>query len=284
MDSVNFKNMLLWSPPAARGGNGTYTYTAQYKLNTKRLPYNDMCNNTVLTHCDFSIEGNYGLLLRVRAQLHSGESDWVEIPFDPYVQTIIGPPEVKVTSRAGILDISFSGPIKESDNTPLNQIYGGGRYRVLYWKESTPSAVKTVDSLQNTEILTNLEEWTMYCTQVQLFIPDYNKSGQLSQVICERTTDDGKTLPWVIAVTFMLSMFVVFGIAIGIFYLALTIYKTTRYIFFPAYSLPQHLKEYLNKPFFSTPHFPTQSKEEEGEPCEPLTFVSEEKEDTGVRV
>ncbi|XP_053561940.1 interleukin-10 receptor subunit beta [Bombina bombina] len=277
MDSVNFKSILRWEPGRLLDGNRTYTYTAQYKLNIPSIRnYSNVCVGIQETHCDFS-RVRFDSLLRVRAELNESVSGCVQILFDPYTQTIISAPTVKVTSRAGHLDVSFFGPIKEPENLSLKTVYGSLYYNVLYWKASSPSEVTTVTTEETVVILHKLEKWTDYCIKVQAAVPVYYQVGQFSEVICEKTKDDGKTEPWKIVLLFIGSMLIVTAVVIGIYYLILKTYKTTRYIFFASYSFPEHLKEYLNNPFYTTSSM--LPIEESVETCEQLTFISEEKED-----
>ncbi|KAG9470154.1 hypothetical protein GDO78_018737 [Eleutherodactylus coqui] len=62
-------------------------------------------------------------------------------------------------------------------------------------------------------------------------------------------------------------------------FITIKAYKSIRSIFYPSYSFPQHLKEYLSRQFYSAPYLPSQPPEDCGESCEQLTFVSEETEE-----
>lgn len=53
--------------------------------------------------------------------------------------------------------------------------------------------VAHVDTKHNSEILSQLEPWTVYCIQVQAVIPEWNKTGELSGELCEQTTHNGNT-------------------------------------------------------------------------------------------
>ncbi|KAM4795618.1 interleukin-10 receptor subunit beta-like [Rhinophrynus dorsalis] len=239
--------------------------------------YNDVCHTDV-PYCDFSLL-SYNSSVRVRAELNGSTSEWVYLTFDPYSQTVITAPEVKIAARAGNLDISFSGP-KQEDNRHLKDKYGRFLYRVFYWKESKPQEVSIMNTTKSFEVLDKLEKWTTYCLKVQAYAPDDDNVGEFSPVLCETITDNGIIPGWKIAITFILSMCISTGTTIGLFYLGHVIYKATKYVFFPNYSFPQHLKEYLNKPFYSMPNLPTQSNEDCTESCEKLTFVSEENEES----
>ncbi|KAE8621593.1 hypothetical protein XENTR_v10004890 [Xenopus tropicalis] len=241
MDSVNFKNILRWDPPVA-SGSAAYTYTAEYRLALeRRTNYTRICH-TNATHCDFS-NINYNSIVRVRAERNGGVSKWVTRFFNPYSQTVITAPEVKVASRAGYLDVSFFGPMEEADGRSLTDKYGNLKYKLFYWRQSEPSVVTSMESSQNLETLADLEKWTSYCIRVQAYAPDYNNTGELSEAICEKTTNDGTIPGWQIALSFIVPLCLSAVIVVGMFYLGISIYKAAKYLFFPKYSFPEHLKE-----------------------------------------
>ncbi|XP_073440696.1 interleukin-10 receptor subunit beta-like [Dendrobates tinctorius] len=284
MESVNFRNILRWNRPAELGGN--VTYSVQYKMDfsSERDNYKYICGRTHKQQCDSSII-TYKSYVRVRAELISKESDWVTIHFDPYNQTIIGAPKTKVSSRAEYLDVSFDGPFVNTEEyfigqpnivRSIKERYGELIYRVFYWKESDPAHVLYITTEDNTEILHDLETWTIYCVKVQAYVPEYNKAGEFSPVMCQQTTEDDKTPAWKIALLFLGSMVLSAVFCLLLTYTIMKAYEITRYIFFPPYSLPEHLKEYLSKPLYSAPHLPTLPTEECGESCAQLTFISEE--------
>lgn len=277
MESFNFRNTLRWNRPADL--KEMVTYIVQYKIDVSSnkvdykticVTYEEQCNTSVITYKSF---------VRVKAQLNPNESEWVTIHFDPYIQTIIGAPKLEVSSRSGYLDVSFNGPFVEPDEGSLKEKYGELIYRVSYWKESDPAHVLTVNTTQQMEILHDLETWTMYCVKVQAYVPEFDKAGEFSPLICKETTDDGRTPSWKIAVLFLGSMALSAVLILLLTFFIREAYKTTRYIFFPSYTFPQHLKEFLSKPFYNAPYLPPQPTEECGESCEQLTFVSEEAEE-----
>ncbi|XP_039351917.1 interleukin-10 receptor subunit beta isoform X3 [Mauremys reevesii] len=208
----------------------------------------NMCVNIVITECDFSSLPVYGeYTLRVRAESENEKSDWVNIIFKPLDDTIIGPPDVKVKSESGSLHVDFTGPVavQELHEWPLNKYYGSWVYRVLYWKKGNSEEVITTDTKYNSEILSGLDPWTIYCLQVQAVIPEWNKTGKLSDEFCDRTTDNGVTPVWIILTVLLVSMLVVLISVPACFFIFSYIYQQARYVFFPTYSFPQHLKEIL---------------------------------------
>ncbi|XP_073524445.1 interleukin-10 receptor subunit beta-like isoform X2 [Phyllobates terribilis] len=189
MESVNFRNILRWNRPADLGNN--VKYSVQYKMDliSNRDHYKNICKRTHKQQCDSSII-TYKSYVRVRTELNSKKSDWVTIHFDPDNQTIIGAPKTKVSSRSRYLDISFEGPFVKTDGRPIKERYGELTYRVLYWKESDPAHVLPITTKDNTEILHDLDTWTVYCVKVQAYVPEFDKNGEFSPVMCKQTTED----------------------------------------------------------------------------------------------
>ncbi|XP_012512859.1 PREDICTED: interleukin-10 receptor subunit beta isoform X3 [Propithecus coquereli] len=240
MNSVNFKNILQWESPAFP--RGTLTFTAQYHSYKK---FQDVCVSTASTECDFSTLSKYGdHTLRVRAEFADEHSDWVNITFCPVDDTVIGPPGMQVEMLADSLHMRFSAPQieNEPETWTLKNIYNSWVYNVQYWKNGTDEKFH-ITPHYDFEVLRNLEPWTIYCVQVQGFLPDRNKTGQWSEPVCEQTTEDDTIPSWLVAIILIASVFVVFLVLLGCFALLWCVYKKMKYAFSAGNSLPQHLKE-----------------------------------------
>ncbi|XP_078513080.1 interleukin-10 receptor subunit beta [Lissotriton helveticus] len=307
LNSVNFRHVLQWDSPVYHGGN--LTYTAKYMRSSCidrsaddsslelrcRLPqgstadsenrsnvhcidgFEDTCQKTFLTKCMFS-GLHYGLFcLSVKSNFNNNTSDWESIHFNPLTDTIIGPPsDLVVKSRTGFLDLSFECPVYEPEQRCLSQIYGSWMYIVRYWKKDTSSQVNNVTTEQSFVTLSNLEPWTIYCLQVQASAPEFEKTGELTRVVCEKTSDDGKLPLWILILAFLVAAVVVLSLAICGFFLYLYSQRITKYIFFPTCSFPQHLKEFLSQPVYDIPFPPVNSNKEADELCIAVTVLSEE--------
>ncbi|NWV10588.1 I10R2 protein, partial [Ptilonorhynchus violaceus] len=194
---------------------------------------------------------------------------------------VIGPPEVRLKSESGALHVDFSGPFAEheQDKWPLRQYYGSWNYRILYWKKGREDTDLTsaswVDTKHNSEILSQLEPWTVYCVQVQAVIPEWNKTGELSRELCEQTTHNGVTPVWMIVTVLVGSMLVVVTSVTVCFCSGFYLYRFTKDVFCPSYIFPQHLKEFLSKPPSAAQPFPPLPQEEHLV-YDKLTVIAEE--------
>ncbi|XP_013048351.1 interleukin-10 receptor subunit beta [Anser cygnoides] len=277
INSVNLQSILQWDPP--RFHNGNLSYTVQSKsVNLPKDDFKNLRTNLSLTECDISSLSVYGdYVLRVRAESEDKHSNWAVIKFKPMDDTIIGPPDVKVKSESGSLHVDFTGPVaeREHDRWSLRQYYGSWHYRLLYWKKGSNTEVIHIDTKHNSEILSQLEPWTVYCIQVQAVIPEWNKTGELSQELCEQTTHNGVTPVWII-VTLLLGSMLAFIILVPVcFFCLLYLYRFTKHVFCPSYVFPQHLKEFLSKPPSGSQFF-SPLPQEEHHFYDKLTVISEE--------
>ncbi|XP_076209328.1 interleukin-10 receptor subunit beta isoform X2 [Aptenodytes patagonicus] len=274
--SVNFRSILQWDAPRFHNGNISYTVQSN-SINFPGETYENVSTNLRLTECDISSLSVYGdYNLQVRAESEDNHSDWATVRFKP-MDDIVGPPDVKVKSESGSLHVDFIGPFAEHehDKWPLKQYYGSWNYRILYWKKGSNTEVTHIDTKHNSEILSQLEPWTIYCIQVQAVIPEWNKTGELSGELCEQTTHNGVTPVWIIVTVLIGSMLVVVISVPVCFFSFLYLYRLTRHVFCPSYIFPQHLKEFLSKPPSGLQFF-SPLPQEEHLFYDKLTVISEE--------
>ncbi|XP_054066827.1 interleukin-10 receptor subunit beta isoform X2 [Rissa tridactyla] len=275
--SVNLRSFLRWDAPEFHEGNVSYTVQSK-SITLPGSTYTNVSTNLRLTECDVSFLSVYGdYILQVRAESENNHSDWESVPFKPMHDTVIGPPDVKVKSDSGSLHVDFIGPFAEHehDKWSLKHYYGSWNYRILYWKKDSNKEVTHIDSKHNSEVLSQLEPWTIYCIQVQAVIPEWNKAGKLSEELCEQTTHNGVTPVWLIVTVLIGSMLVVVISVPVCFFSFLYLYRLTKHVFCPSYIFPQHLKEFLSKPPSGSQLF-SPLPQEEHLFYDKLTVVSEE--------
>ncbi|XP_062344209.1 interleukin-10 receptor subunit beta-like isoform X2 [Cinclus cinclus] len=243
--SVNLHSTLQWDAP--RFPKGNITYTVQYKSTYVREDtYETLRTGLRLPRCDLSSLSAYGdYILQLRAEAGPLRSPWLSLRFKPMDNTTIGPPEVRLKSESGALHVDCSGPFAErrQDRWPLKQYYGSWKYRILYWREGSTDKVAQVETQHSSEILSQLQPWTVYCVRVQAVIPELNKTGELSRELCEQTTHNGVTPVWIIVTVLVGSMLVVVTAVTVCFFCTFYLYRLTKHVFCPSYVFPQHLKE-----------------------------------------
>ncbi|XP_063249390.1 interleukin-10 receptor subunit beta [Prinia subflava] len=280
--SVNLKSILQWDAP--RFPKENLTYTVQYKSSSLRGD----APRTLRTglrqpRCDVSALSPYvRYTLRLCARAGPRRSRWATLSFRAMDDTTIGPPEVRLRSEAGALHVDFSGPFaqRQQEGWPLRQYYGSWAYRILYWRDSTDTQpgsaprVSQVDTTHNSEVLSQLEPWTLYCVRVQAVVPELNKSGELSTELCEQTTHNGVTPVWITVTVLVGSMLVMVTAVTAGFFCSFYLYRLAKHIFCPSYVFPQHLKEFLSKPASAPQPFPPVAQEELLV-CDELTVLAE---------
>ncbi|XP_061483762.1 interleukin-10 receptor subunit beta isoform X2 [Rhineura floridana] len=261
LHSVMFNSVLQWDPPSFYKEN--VTYTVQYKEYVNG--FTDLCQRTDFTECDISSIPLYGtIIIRVRTEFEKEWSNWVNISFTPFNDTKIGPPVLQAEAiRSGVLNVQITDPLATRDGGkyPIKHFYGHNSvvYRMLIRKKDYGSEqVKYMNITHSSQMIPDLDPGTTYCLQAQAFIHGFNKSGQWSEAFCIGTTDKGINtvqLPVILLLVLVLFTFCCFMI--------LHAYRRVKYVFFPSYSLPQHFKEFLSKPFYSSQFLASQSQGEE---------------------
>ncbi|NWY72093.1 I10R2 protein, partial [Erithacus rubecula] len=134
--------------------------------------------------------------------------------------------------------------------------------------------VAQVETQHSSEVLAQLQPWTVYCVRVQAVIPELNKTGQLSRELCEQTTHNGVTPVWMIVTVLVGSMLVMVTAVTLCFFCSFYLYRLTKHVFCPSYIFPQHLKEFLSKPPSAPQPFPL--PQEELLVYDRLTVISQE--------
>uniref|UniRef100_A0A8D0EDU6 Interleukin 10 receptor subunit beta n=2 Tax=Salvator merianae TaxID=96440 RepID=A0A8D0EDU6_SALMN len=272
LHSVMFDSVLQWDPPNFHKEN--MTYTVQYK--DYATGFTELCNRTELTQCNISkipVFGNF--TLRVRTELEKEQSNWVDIIFNPLDDTQITSPTIHAeATKPTALNIQLTEPAitRDGGKYPLTHFYGSNSviYRMLIWKKDfSGEQVRQVNLTRTWEIVPDLEPGTVYCLKAQAFIEFRDKSGEWSEVFCSRTTNNGIS-PIKLAVIILLILTLLpFSC-----YFILRVYRRVKYAFFPTYSLPQHFKEFLSKPY-SSQLLRSQSQEDDCA-CDQIIVLSEQ--------
>ncbi|KAG7467294.1 hypothetical protein MATL_G00151800 [Megalops atlanticus] len=242
--SVNMGAVLEWDISHQAPGN--LTYTAEYSSDAA---FEAVCQNQTEQRCDFtkviSPYGNY--VFQVRAELQEESSQWVKTSeFIPDKDTLIGAPTVGLVSKNRNLEMDIREPVLRVSS--LKGIYSRVSYNIKYWREGSEDQVTMLNDIQQTRKgLSQLEPWTRYCVQVQVFIKTFQKRGEFSEVTCETSTTDGRVEPWMIGVVLVVSFVAVSVVFPLLFLLTCYIYKGLKFLF-PTAKLPEHFRQYLIEP------------------------------------
>ncbi|MGH0118643.1 UNVERIFIED_CONTAM: hypothetical protein FKN15_047623 [Acipenser sinensis] len=194
---------------------------------------------------------------------------------EPVSKARIGPPsDVKLKSRSGFLDINISDPLMKIKDKTLHNTFDNILYLVSYWKNTSREEVKTIRSEQTFLVLENLEPWSTYCVQVQISV-SFNNTGEPSRPVCEKSTSEGKTPGWMIAVILICSLVAVAAVILCLFFVGFYTYKTVHF-FFPSCNLPEHYKELLTKTPNSYAFLDIQNNKELDEVFDEISIVLEQ--------
>ncbi|KAJ7320533.1 hypothetical protein JRQ81_020044 [Phrynocephalus forsythii] len=270
--SVMLESVLQWDPPNFHKEN--LSYRVEHRKDYTNI-FTEIFNSTEITECNISDIPIYvSSILRVRAEFQNDQSNWVYIIFTPIADTKISPPAIQVeASQPRALSVQLTDPyfIRNGGRSSLKIFYSSVVYRIHIWKKDySGKQDRQVNTSYTFEIIPGLEPGTTYCVKAQAFIEEYNKSGEWSEPSCVRTTNATSTginsmlLILLVLILFPCCCFVIFRL-----------YRHTKYVFFPSYSLPQHFKEFLNKPSYKSPFIASQIQEEDYT-YEKITVLSEE--------
>ncbi|XP_035249650.1 interleukin-10 receptor subunit beta-like isoform X3 [Anguilla anguilla] len=187
--SINMGVILEWDRPNTSLGN--LTYTAEYR-SSDDAGFSTVCRNQTERRCDFT-QGihPFGIyVFQVRAERRGETSRWAKTKeFLPDQETVIGGPTVRLVSREGNLEMDIQDPVMKVKD--LIEIYSTVGYNIRYWKEGEEDKATVMnDRQQNSLVLIQLEALSRYCVQVQVFIGEFEKTGEFSQATCETTTTD----------------------------------------------------------------------------------------------
>ncbi|XP_033619159.1 interleukin-20 receptor subunit alpha isoform X2 [Fukomys damarensis] len=172
--SINMKNVLHWNPPENLQGVEV-TYTVQYFIyGQKRWLNKPECKNISRTYCDLSDETSdyeHQYYAKVKAIWETNCSKWTETGrFYPFLEN-------KWKSNPEDCTIS------------MRQIYSNLKYNVsIYNIKSKRMWSQCVTN--HTLVLSWLEPKTLYCVQVESFVPGPLRPAQPSQKQCISTLED----------------------------------------------------------------------------------------------
>uniref|UniRef100_UPI00398F28A3 uncharacterized protein n=1 Tax=Pristiophorus japonicus TaxID=55135 RepID=UPI00398F28A3 len=287
--AFNLKYLLKWDD--VQRSNYSVNYTVQYRslFHSEAQQVNHTMNNAIIgnwkdvkgcknisrTECDFtSTNILFGGRYILRLQAHRGNQTstwWQTKSFVPYKQNVIGPPSVHVESKGRWLNVNIFDPQMEN-NISIQKTYTDIAYNISFWKENSN---KTGNMTTRTGKLVSLklEPWTTYCLQVQLFSSTFNRNGQFSPVVCEKTKG---TIPlWQIGLVFVVSLVVVVVAVVGCSFCIYCIYKCIKYAFFPPHTLPEHMQEPFSELSQNAPFLVLVSEEDAEECCDQLKVITE---------
>ncbi|XP_019379435.1 PREDICTED: interferon gamma receptor 2, partial [Gavialis gangeticus] len=249
IDSRNLYNLLRWAPVQVK--KGPVFYTVQYKTQSYDKWGEINCTHIAETKCNFTsteIQSHWITFFRVRSELEDMQSDWVETnAFMAVKDTIVGPPTLKsVVSKPDSLLLNFLPPLRNVN------LFFEVEYHVHYWEKST-DVKKTIITPNTLVKLKKLRQLTEYCFQIQAAVKNSLRPysyGLLSNTFCHQTTMSDGTKAGYILLIFVVTIFVVVGVAMGFFYLG-NFNEVIKAWSQPSLKIPSHFEEDLNDPNIS---------------------------------
>ncbi|XP_051258995.1 interleukin-10 receptor subunit beta [Dicentrarchus labrax] len=272
LTSYNMNLVLRWDPP--EGAASGLVYTTEYS--SPRSGSVKACVN--ISHCECDITAltkfisQYGTYLgQVRAQLGAEISDWAKsdlITLDKY--TTIGSPNVSLLSNGASIEVSIKDPAFTLST--LRNVYHYATYNITYWKDGQEGKVQSLSGVkQNRVVLSDLEVWTKYCIQVQIYTLRSASPSEASTPVCESTTIR-EEVPWVAA----LVTFVILAVVVTLVVVAVVYRKNISHFLCPKDALPQHFKEYLLAPPNSSNYIAMWNSQPPKEIYDPVSIIADD--------
>ncbi|XP_062906531.1 interleukin-10 receptor subunit beta-like isoform X2 [Mobula hypostoma] len=270
--AFNMKYVLKWDD--AQNSNYSVNYTVNYRSVSDWRKVKG-CENIIRRECDFTssdiiFSGEY--FLRLQARHGNQTTAWLCTgSFIPDKNNEIGPPSIHVESHKESLTIEISEMLM-SNNASIQTFYKDIQYRITYWKENSYENTNVKNSTDRLVVL-KLEPWTTYCLHVLAFSSVYSRVGLNSSIMCKRT--GGSTPKWLIGISFLVSLVVVFTGVVGCTFCVHYMYRCTKYALFPPHTLPEHLQECFSESSQRAPFHVLTSVEDSEECCDPLIVITE---------
>ncbi|XP_068184213.1 interleukin-22 receptor subunit alpha-2 [Antennarius striatus] len=183
-DSVDYKNILRWTPP---NNSTSLHYYAQWKIYGERQWFDvDGCQGIQSLQCDLSqvtSEPREWYYARVRASLPPNKSAWsISQRFSPSWNTQISPPVLKLTVREQEIVVHMKPP-----KPTVLKLHGSLIYKIYLKHTSGEEEVFEMECCLNKLTLKGLNHKAKYCFQAQILAPLQAKLGTRSSIKCVTT-------------------------------------------------------------------------------------------------
>ncbi|KAM9342967.1 interferon alpha/beta receptor 1a-like isoform 2-T2 [Pholidichthys leucotaenia] len=251
--SLNTHYSLTWTwswTQRAAAEDQKVTFTTQvYQMGSKKGPrWVTACEETSHRSCDltgFNLHYLGIFLLRVRANVDGRHSEWAELEFCPDKDAALGPPHsVRLSPVGSSLDVFIEDP-RTSNNSSMRELIRDIHYHIQYWEQGQSGSVSSLFLQPSRANLTlpDLKSWTWYCVTVQSLYDFYNKNSSFTEPCCMQT--EGPVPWWVVLLSFILSLLVVFVLGLLVFPLTFKYCRKIKDALKPSNQLPSHLREFL---------------------------------------
>ncbi|KAM3862629.1 interleukin-22 receptor subunit alpha-2 [Diretmus argenteus] len=183
-DSVDYKNILRWTPPL---NNVSLHYYVQWKIygETQWLDV-EGCQGIQKLHCDLSgvtSDPREWYYARVHAStLTPSKSAWALSPrFSPRWDTKISPPALRLNvTEQGIV-------VRLKQPRSLHKMHNSLCYNIYLMNTSGQEVVYEMDCCSKQLLINELNHMTKYCLQAQTLIPLQGKTSARSSRRCATT-------------------------------------------------------------------------------------------------
>ncbi|XP_043095317.1 cytokine receptor family member B12 isoform X2 [Puntigrus tetrazona] len=207
---LDFKATAEWLPPEGNPPETRYTleFIAAQKMSGGKWNGAPQCSNTAVPKCELTFDGqpnelHWNYFVRVKATFKGMSSNWTTASktFQPYGDTRLSPPNVKVSTEQKSIKINFSHWLElKPEVKPLEYL--------LYLFESSPAGELKFLALRSTSespyVFHGVPSGKNYCVSVSASHQKASKSSNFNTTNCVFLLDSTRSFVLVVCIAAML--------------------------------------------------------------------------------
>ncbi|XP_052413472.1 cytokine receptor family member B12 [Carassius gibelio] len=221
---LDFKAIAEWLPGQGNPPDTRYTLefiTAQ-KMSGGKWNHTQHCTNTAILNCQLTFDGQpnelyfWNYFVRVKTTFRGTSSHWTTTSksFQPYGDTLLSPPSVKISTEQNSIKINFSHRLElKPEVRPLEYL--------LYLFESSPAGelkfVAMISTYESPYIFHDVPSGKNYCVSVSASHQQASRDNNFNTTKCIFLLDSTKSFVLVVCIvailliTFSTGIFLPFG-------------------------------------------------------------------------
>ncbi|XP_033965798.1 LOW QUALITY PROTEIN: cytokine receptor family member b1 [Pseudochaenichthys georgianus] len=181
MESINFRHILSWDPGPGTPQGTHYKIIKRVEKKASKKTWSSKTTSIKLklksqVEYELTVQASYNQSLSAESKPYT---------FLPVTQTKIGPTNVSLLGCGNCIQVNISFPEADRSaklNTSMKKFYGP-RFVVSWWKPEEERLKWFVEIRETSITLTNLQNGTEYCVQVETKI-NTNKNTEPSALKC----------------------------------------------------------------------------------------------------
>uniref|UniRef100_A0A673M269 Interferon lambda receptor 1-like n=1 Tax=Sinocyclocheilus rhinocerous TaxID=307959 RepID=A0A673M269_9TELE len=226
VELMDFKATAEWLPGQGNPPDTRYTleFINAQKMAGGKWNHTPHCTNTAIRKCELTFDGqpnelHWNYFVRVKTTFKGTSSNWTTTSksFQPYGDTLLSPPNVKISTEQKSIKINFSHWLElKPDIKPLEYL--------LYLFESSPAGeskfVALISASESPHIFHDVPPGKNYCVSVSASHQQASKNNNFNTTKCAFLLDSTRSFVLVVCIVAMLLIIFSTGIFLpfGCFY------------------------------------------------------------------